>query len=156
MLRIQKANGDFLYSAFVSDRIANINPLSTVALGEHSEIQVAGTDLNALYPGYASFSSGVTSDALDRVTSTVYGQLTRGLQGGVRRERRQPDLCALSDREREGQGLRPAACVPCPKSGSFEEKNASPPVYQAFGTSGSTASTNQLAGRHRGTFWAPR
>lgn len=76
ILRVQRPTGEFLYSAAPGEGLANLNPLSTLILGRISARALAGTDPNGLFQGFPTFRSAITATAIDRVTATVYGELS--------------------------------------------------------------------------------
>ena len=102
MLRVQQADGTFLYSASVGDgvatSIANINPLSNVIIGKLTSDSGVGTDPNALYQGFATFSSQVTTDRLDRAAAAVYGKLSPAFKANFGSVDFKPDLRAVRNR----------------------------------------------------------
>jgi hypothetical protein len=153
MLRVQQQDGTFLYSASVGNGVANINPLSNVILGKLSAaISGVGTDPNALFQGFATFGTSVTTARLDRATASVYEGLTPAFKAELANAGADfnPIYAPFQIGNVLDRTFDKLYVFYDPQSGEFQEKETIRIKSRAFGPLAPLTDVTKSAGKYKG------
>ena len=150
ILRAQKPNGDFLYSASFSNGISNINPLSNVIIGGLSQTIGTGADPNALYQAFTAYSNKVTKVQIDTSTATIYNNLTPAFKAQLGGADINPIYATYNVGSTLDKAFDSTNLVYDITSGQMQELSLAGTSFSTFGSLGNLNSIKDIAGNFSG------